>query len=485
LVVKPKLLLVDDNIAFAKSLVRVLREQFQVKSSSSADEGRAMFRQGCDVVLLDLRLNDADPNNREGVDLLKEFHTLNSEIPIVMMTAYGDIEVAVEVMKEGAADFLQKPFDLTKLKATLSNALEQARLKQRISSLEQDYARIEPGEIVGQSPVIENIRRLIDMAAKDGYVTVLINGETGTGKELIARAIHRQGWRSKESFVPVAISALSPTLVESELFGHEAGAFTGAKGRRAGYIEKAKGGVLFLDEVGEIPRETQVKLLRFLEERKFFRVGSTESIETDVQILVATHRDFQQAVENGQIRQDLYFRLKSLVIPVAPLRERIDDISLLANHCLKLFRDQGRTKISSIDPEVMELLMRYHWPGNVRELKTALERAVIYANNNGHLSIEKDDLPVELLCEPHLNSEGTFPIRLNGGGINLNQQLARWELAYIEKALQLTQGRKTEAWKLLRLNDRFALHRRISTLFKKYPNLVSGFATLKELYDKD
>lgn len=261
-----KLLIIDDNKQYLKSLKRSLQRDYTVITATNKSEACTAIHKGPDIILLDLRLDDQDETNHEGLDLLSEFHKEQPGLPIVMMTAYGDVNVAVQAMKEGAADFLQKPFDLPKLKATLANVLEQSRLKQRISYLEQDYARIEPGELVGKNSAIENIRRLVQRAAQDGYVTVLIRGETGTGKELVARAIHRHGLRAKEPFVPVVLAALNPNLIESELFGHEPGAFTGATTRRIGYLEKAKGGVLLLDEIGELPSETQVKLLRFLEE---------------------------------------------------------------------------------------------------------------------------------------------------------------------------------------------------------------------------
>ncbi|MCG3155116.1 MAG: Regulatory protein AtoC [bacterium] len=480
-----RLLIVDDNRQYASSLRRALQEEYAVSTAGDKVEARAAFRKGCDLVLLDLRLDEQEVNNREGLELLHELHQEHRDLPIVMMTAYGDVDIAVLAMKEGAADFLPKPFDLAKLRVTLSNVLDRARQRQVISSLKQDFARIEPGELVGQSVAMENIRRLVQMAAQDGHVTVLIRGETGTGKELVARAIYQKGWRSKEPFVPVVVAALNPNLIESELFGHEAGAFTGAASRRIGYLEKAKGGVLLLDEIGELPSETQVKLLRFLEERSFSRVGSSDSIEVDVQILVATNRNLEEAISEGRIRQDLYFRLKSLDIFLPPLRERLDDIPLLVQHFLDLFCKQGRTKITQISAEAMSALTKYQWPGNVRELKAVLERAVIFANFNNHPSISRDDLPLEILSPSSQQAETAFQVQIGEDGVALDQHLARWELSYIEAALRSTKGRKTEAWKLLGLNDRFALHRRVTALFKKFPHLTSEYPFVQELYTKE
>lgn len=479
-----RLLIVDDDRQYVSSLGRALQREYNVIAAADKGEALRAFRKGCDIVLLDLRLNDQDENNRDGMELVREFRNEHTDLPIVMMTAYGDVDIAVEAMKQGADDFLQKPFDLAKLRTTLSNVLDRVRQRQVISSLKQDFARIEPGELVGQSAAMENIRRLVQMAAQDGHVTVLIRGETGTGKELVARAIYQHGWRSKAPFVPVVIAALNPNLIESELFGHETGAFTGATSRRIGYLEKAKGGVLLLDEIGELPSETQVKLLRFLEERSFSRVGSSDSIEVDVQILVATNRNLEEAISKGQIRQDLYFRLKSLDIFLPPLRERLDDIPLLVQHYLDLFCKQGRTKITRISAEAMTALKQYQWPGNVRELKAVIERAIIYANFNNHPSIAREDLPLEIISPPSQKPDTPPAVQLGDDGIDLDQHLARWELAYIEEALRSTKGRKTEAWKVLGLNDRFALHRRVSALLKKYPHMASEFSLVRELYSK-
>ena len=480
----PKLLIIDDNKDYVASVSRALQSDYSIISATDKEQALRTLPSGCDLILLDIRLNESDNANREGLDLLRDFRAQRLDVPVVMMTAYGDVGLAVEAMKEGAADFLQKPFNLAKLRAALSNALERARLEQRISTLQQDYARVEPGELVGANSLITEVRHLIQMVAHDGYVTVLIRGATGTGKELAARAIHQVGWRGEGPFIPVAIASLNPNLVESELFGHEAGAFTGAKGRRIGLFEKAKRGILFLDEIGDLPAEAQLKLLRFLEERKFSRVGSSEELEVDVQVLAATNRNLEEAVESGQIRQDLYFRLKSVQIFLPPLRERHDDIPLLVSHFLNLFRQQGRTRVMELSAHAMESLMKYLWPGNVRELKAVIERAIIYANYNSHQRIEKEDLPLEIMSATAHDTKMLNRLGSGNGMVNLDMELARCELAYIEEALRSTHERKTEAWKLLGLNDRFALLRRAKALLQNYPSLASTFPTVQRLYGK-
>lgn len=485
----PTLLIVDDDTAFLGALERALRRDFVIVTASTEASALEAFSSGPDIVLLDIRLNESDEQNRSGVELLKRFLETQPSIPVVMTSAYGDIETAVECMRFGATDFIQKSdffqksAGLSELRQRLKTALEHARLSRQVEHLEEQLGRLQSDELVGQAPQFQQIKQLIQVVAQDGYVTVLIRGETGTGKELAARAIHQLGWRAKGPFVSLAIAALNQNVIESELFGHEAGAFTDAKGRHIGYIERAKGGVLFFDEIGELPAEAQLKLLRFLEERKFSRVGSTNEISVDVQIVCATNRDLEKAVEEERIRQDLYFRLKSMQIILPPLRERPDDIPLLTSHFLRLFFKQGRTRITEVSSEAATILRRYQWPGNIRELRAVLERANIYANYHGHQLIEKEDLPFELLSNAVVETKQATQRKLHAG-ITLDVELARVELSYIEDALSLTEERKAEAWKLLGLNDRFALLRRVKSLLRNYPDLGAEFPTVRKLYGK-
>ena len=475
------MLIVDDDASFVRSLKRRLQDDFDVVIALNASEARQHIAEGFDILLLDMRLDEQDESNREGLELLSEFHSAYPDVPIVMMTAYGDIETAVEAMKCGAVDFLAKPFEIPKLRTTLHNALQQYQLKRRISALQDELHRIEPWEIIGKDPKIEEIRRLIQIVAQDGYVTVLITGETGTGKELVARAIHKQGWRSDAPFGPIALSALNPNLIERELFGHEKGAFTDATEARAGYIEQAHGGVLFLDEIGDLSPDMQVKLLRFLEERSFCRLGSTHPISVDVQVITATNQDLEAKVQQGVFRSDLYYRLKTFQIHLPPLRERREDIPLIIEHFLKLFRKQGRTHIRKVSSEAMGALQAYSWPGNVRELRSAIERAIIYATYHDSQQIEWEHLPLEIRHQEH-GMERDVQIKLPPQGTQLAEELARLELSYIEQALRATNGRKSEAWKLLGLNDRFALLRRIKRIHARYPHLLETFPLIQQLY---
>jgi len=299
---------------------------------------------------------------------------------------------------------------------------------------------------------------------------------------LVARAIHRMGWRLEEPFVKVNIGDLNPNVIESELFGHEKGAFTGATERRIGRIEKANGGVLFLDEIGDLPQEIQIKLLRFLEERVFSRTGSSDEIKVDVQIVAATNQNLEAAIEKGRFREDLYFRLKSFEIWLPPLRERKEDIPLLAEHFLNLFKREGRSDTIDISQEALNNLTDYDWPGNIRELRMALERAVIYSKNRGHSKIDLEDLPLELISKSR-NSVGQA-IDKEREQVSLDEELARTELRYIEDALRQAGGKKGEAWKLLGLNDRFALRRRVKNILKRYPHLVEEYSSIAKAFPK-
>ncbi|RMI14575.1 MAG: sigma-54-dependent Fis family transcriptional regulator [Calditrichaeota bacterium] len=377
---------------------------------------------------------------------------------------------------------MEKKAGLGEIKERLFRALQFGRTRRTVKHLSEFIDRKEPVEFIGQSPRVAELNRIIQAVAQDGYISVLIRGETGTGKELVARSIYRRGWRYGEPFVAVPVVSFPETLLESELFGHEAGAFTDARKRKIGWIEKADGGVLFLDEIGDLPMGLQVKLLRFLEERQFTRVGSTEPIKVDVQVVSATHQDLEKAIAEGRFREDLYYRLKGVQIDLPPLRERKEDIALLADYFLQQFRKQGRTRIESISEDALEVMTHYDWPGNVRELRTAMERAILFATAHGHERIEKKDLPPEIKTNVH-HPSSTEPAESEiDEHFDLNYQLARDELKYIEKALRKAGGRKTEAWKILGLNDRFALRRRVHTILRKYPHLAEEFPQISKSF---
>jgi DNA-binding NtrC family response regulator len=494
-IAKSTILIVDDDNSFLSALERVLRSDYEILKATTAESARKLFLYNPDCILLDIWLDPDDDQNREGLNLLGEFTKLRPDIPIIMISAYGDINTAVECMKSGATDFIKKPVDLKELRQRLQKALEKSDLIRQARQLEENLHQLEPSEIIGNSPQMQEVMKSIQMVAQDGQITVLIRGETGTGKELVARTIHRLSWRSNKPFVPVHIASFSPSLVEDALFGHEPGAFTDARTRRIGFFEKAKGGILFLDEIGDLPAEVQIKLLRFLENKSFSRLGSSNEIELDIQILSATNKNLEQEVADGRFREDLYFRLKSFQIFLPPLREKPGDIPLLLVYLLDLLKRQGRTRIDTISQEALGILKAYDWPGNVRELRAALERAIIYANFRNHQTIEVEDLPPEIISRAKPGSEThsgklqgskegkvSFQEEATSASINLKQELARTELKLIEEALRRAGGKKTEAWKLLGLNDRFALRRRILDLMKDNPALVKEFPLISQAY---
>jgi len=339
-----------------------------------------------DLILLDIQMPGID-----GIETLKRIKEYDPRITVVMMSAHGSIEKAVKSMKLGAYDFIPKPFDRDRLRITVKNALMTSSLQQQVSELRNELKQKYKFEnIVGQSGAMKEVFKAVEKVV-DSSVTVLIQGESGTGKELIARAIHYHGkTRADKPFVAVNCTALPESLLESELFGHEKGSFTGAQGRRLGKFEQANTGTIFLDEIGLMSPSTQAKVLRVIQEREFERVGGSELIKVDVRIISATNRDLEEAMKTNEFREDLYYRLSVFPIKLPPLREKKEDIPLLAAFFLNKYSENENKKIEGISPDALELLMAYNWPGNVRELENAIERAIVLASTN---EINARDLP--------------------------------------------------------------------------------------------
>jgi len=476
---KEKILIVDDDLEYLASLKNAMEWDFVVETAASPEDAKILLAQKPNLVLLDIRLQDSDPMNRDGIELLKFIRDQNPDIAVVMMTAYGDVDTAVEAMKLGASDFIQKTrADVRELKKIVAHVLDHSKLLRRVQELQENLNLLEPLELVGDDPKIAEIKSLIKAIAKDGEATVLIRGETGTGKELVARSIYSEGTRNEGPFVPVSIGALSKGVIESELFGHEKGAFTGADRRKIGYIERANQGVLFLDEIGELDPEIQLKLLRFLDGKAFTRVGGVNETKVDLQVIAATNKNLEKEVEEGRFRKDLYFRLKTFQIFLPALSDRPVDIPKLALHFLSYFNLQGRTSLRLISSEALHRLQKYDWPGNVRELKSCIERSIIYAAQNGHDRIEMEDLPLEVY-QTGLNPRKEVKIKIK---VNIEEEKARLELMYIEEAIRASRGRKTEAWKLLGYNDRFSLRRRVLSIAEKFDELIDQFPYLRNIY---
>jgi DNA-binding NtrC family response regulator len=474
---KPLVLIVDDDANYRRVVEAALLTDFDVVSAADVESANQKLTLDLSLVLLDLRLNDAVDADRESLKLLEALHQ-SRHVPIVIMTAYGDIDTAVEAMKRGASDFIQKArTDARELRKVIANAIEKSRLERRVAELEEEMHRLQPWDLIGSHARIQEVRQLIEMVAADGYTSVLVRGETGTGKEIVARAVHDRGWRKDAPFVAVALPALTPTLVESELFGHVRGAFTDAHETRQGYIQKAAGGVLFLDEIGDLTADLQPKLLRFLDGRAFSPIGSPSPTQVDLQVVCATNRNLEEAVRAGDFREDLYYRLRTVEIIIPPLRERLEDVPLLVDHFLFQFRQQARTRVAGVASDALHQLSRYAFPGNVRELKGIVERAMMMAALHSHALIELDDLPHDVAASITPRVQMT-----DGDNFDLDGELARAELGHIERALRKTEGRKSEAWRLLGLNDRFALLRRVKRIRDQYPHLVSEFPLIQSRY---
>lgn len=370
---KRRILIVDDDPSVLESLSVILKETYDLVFAKNGNECLRLFQsKSVDLVILDLRLPD-----RSGLALLEEMKSTAPEIPVIMLTAVQDTRIAVEAMKLGAIDYFLKPFNVEELSLLVDRALTEKELKEKVLKLEEEVIRIYQFEnIIGHCRPMQEVFRSISQVMNQKS-SVLLLGESGTGKELAARAIHYNGFRKHGPFIPVDCSAIPKDLMESELFGHERGAFTGAHQQRKGAFELADEGTLFLDEVGELPLEIQSKLLRVIQEKEFRRVGGSEMIRVDVRIVAATNRNLKEMVSQGKFRKDLYYRIHVVPIVLPPLRERHEDIPLLAQHFFQLLSEKVRTKVRSLSSDLMQAFMLYDWPGNVRELENTLERILV------------------------------------------------------------------------------------------------------------
>jgi len=382
------ILVVDDEFSVRDSLsLWFQKDGYDVESAGNGSEALVLFEPGrFDVAVVDIKMPGMD-----GIELQEQLARLDPELPVIMITAFASVDTAVRTLKLGAFDYVTKPVDPDELSHLVRRALEQRRLRQENVQLRETIDEFVAGDvIVGDSPPMRKVLELAEHVAKTD-ATVLIRGESGTGKELIARAIHANSRRRYAPIIAVNCGGLPETLLETELFGHEKGAFTGAQYRRKGRLEMADGGTLFLDEVGSISLKTQVDLLRVLESREFTRVGGSKPIKVDFRVICATNEDLEQAVAEGRFREDFFYRINVFLIEAPPLRVRRSDIPLLAKHFLERFARQMDKKITQISPEAMAVLEAYDWPGNVRELSNAIERAMVVGKRR---SIQPEDLPL-------------------------------------------------------------------------------------------
>ena len=435
-----KILIVDDDAAHLHMLRTILKSQgHAVDSATDGEDAIRMVKDTpCDLILMDVRMA-----NIGGIEALRQIKEFNPAIPIIIMTAYSSVDTAVEAMKLGAYDYLTKPLNFEELKLIIDRAMEHLQLTLENRSLkEQAAAENRFSEIIGSG---SSMKQVVDMAriVAPTEATVLITGESGTGKELFAKAIHANSERKNGLLVTVNCAALTETLLESELFGYEKGAFTGADRQRNGRFMQADKGTIFLDEIGEIPMSMQAKILRTIQEREIQRLGSDKTLQVDVRIIAATNRNLEDDVKEGKFREDLFYRLNVMNLHIPPLRERQDDISLLAMHFLKKYALKNRKDLRGFTPVAMDILAKSGWPGNVRELENVIERAVILAMS---AYISDKDLPPSLMATYRKDNKEKVPASGLGG-----KSLDEIESQAIAETLEQTQGNKSEAAKVLNI----------------------------------
>ena len=445
---KSTVLVVDDDPAH-RTMLRTLLTGWGYTILEADDGSTAIEKvheQAFDLILMDIRMLKVS-----GLQALTEIKAFNPAIPVIIMTAYSSVETAVEALKNGAYDYLTKPLDFDELRFALERAMDHTQLKEENRLLRETLAsHFDRRNIIGRSPAMVKLLETVSQVAPS-EATILITGESGTGKEMIAGAIHFNSPRKDGAFVKINCAAITETLLESELFGHEKGAFTGAYKKKEGRFRQAHGGSLFLDEISEMSLAMQVKLLRVLQEREITRVGGEEVIKVDVRIIAATNKDLLPEIEARLFREDLYYRLNVVTLNMPPLRERREDIPLLAQHFLEVFSEQNRKQIKGFTPQAMDRLLKYDWPGNVRELMNGVERGVVLSRSE---YLDEEDLPM-ILKDASLSGE-----LLAKDAVLADMPLAEVEKATVLKRLELAGGNKSEAARRLGITRR-TLHKKL------------------------
>ncbi|MBM3238441.1 sigma-54-dependent Fis family transcriptional regulator [Candidatus Poribacteria bacterium] len=434
------IIVIDDEIPQRETMSGFLNKlNFKVLVAASGKDGLDIAKkEPVDLILTDYRMPD-----KNGLEVLKEAKQLNPLIEVILITAYGSVEGAVDAMKAGAADYIEKPIDLDRLEIVIQKALERKKLTAENLHLRQMLeAKHRLTGIISASGAMEEVINIAGRAAVS-KATILLRGASGTGKELLAQAIHYASPRSNKPFIAVNCAALNENLLESELFGHEKGAFTGADKMRRGRFELADGGTLFLDEVGDIPLAVQVKLLRVLQEQTFERLGGSETIKVNVRLIAATNRNLEELIEKGAFREDLFYRLNVVNIYIPPLRQRKEDIPPLVSHFIEKYAVENNEALDGISKEALDLLMRYNYPGNIRELENIIERAVVLTRGN---MITKDDLPL------HTRSGANEANQQEGN--SLTEMVEHFEQKLIIEALDKAEGNQSQAAKSLGIGER-------------------------------
>ncbi len=445
----PTVLIVEDEAKMRRLLELNLGEDgFTTLSAGDAESGLKLLRENTvDLVVTDLKLPGMN-----GLEFLQAIKRQNAALPVVVMTAFGTVETAVEAMKAGASDYVLKPFSLSEMRMVIRKELDVRDLREENRSLREALGkRYAHPNVVARSVKMQEVLATVERVAPTNS-TVLLGGESGVGKDLIARAIHDKSRRASGPFIKINSTAIPENLLESELFGYEKGAFTGANASKPGKFELADKGTLFLDEIGDVPPAIQVKLLRVLQDREFERLGGTRTVKVDVRLIAATNRDLREALEQGTFREDLYYRLNVVPIDIAPLRQRKEDIPDLVNLFISRFAGDSGKQVKSISPEAMQILVNYHWPGNVRELQNIIERACALAKGT---VIEPDDIHLDVLPSKAANGASGF--------LPEGMTLEHWEDEMIREALRRANGNKSQAARLLGLS-RNALRYRLSKI---------------------
>src|SRR6187401_1282649 len=453
-----RILIADDHETLRRTLAQSLAENgHEVDEAPNGNAAIEKLHEGAyDVVVSDLRMGGST-----GIDVLKTAKSLQPNCAVILMTAFGSISTAVEAMRAGAFDYVQKPFEIEEMEVKIAKALEMRQMQHQIDYLRHAQGDIyEFDRIIGSSGALEKVLSVVKKVAKSN-TTVLVRGETGTGKELIAGAVHHNSQRNSRSFIKVNCAALQENLLESELFGHEKGAFTGADKQRIGRFEQADGGTLFLDEIGDMSPNTQAKILRVLQEHEFERLGGTRTIKVDVRLIAATNRDLSAMVQAGDFREDLYYRLNVVSIEMPPLRERKDDIVPLATSFIRKFSGELKKKIDGLDADAQKLLMRYNWPGNIRELENAIERAMLLAEGR---AISADDLRLGDTQNIGTGRDQAPLVKIPPTGIAL-EEIERHALV---EALKMSNWVQKDAAELLAISPR-VMNYKIKTLGIEFP----------------
>lgn len=439
---KKKILVVDDEELIRWSLEQSLTEEgYEVTTASTGEDALRMTREEIpDLIFLDLQLPGIS-----GMEVLQKVKEINKEIVVIIITALGIVEMAVKAMKLGAYHYVTKPFNIDEIVILVEKAIETANLRKEVATLRAEQSeKFSPVNIIGSDPKIKEVLTMIEKVAKSDTTSVLIMGESGTGKELVAKAVHHSSARANESFLAVNCAALPETLLESELLGHEKGAFTDAKTMKKGLFEVADGGTLFLDEIGEMPLGMQAKILRVLEDKIVRRIGGTKDIAVDVRVISATNKNLLAAIEEGTFRRDLYYRLQVIPIKLPPLRERKSDIMPLIMHFIEQFNREFHKEVKGVSKMAERFLLEYSWPGNVRELKNIIERAIILENEEMLLV---EHLPLEIVAMGSKPGKNVLDFQLPPEGVSIEAV----EKELIRQALDLTGGNQSKAAKRLDL----------------------------------